>query len=161
RRALYEALGNALAHRDYELTDPTRITVFGDRIEVLSPGPLPVGVDPQAFREGRAEPRWRNQALAWFFSRLQLAQAEGQGIPTIFRVMREEGSPAPILESGQMRVLCVLPAHPRYAALQDLRLVEQAIALGELKQAKDLVQRILTRDGMNYRAVQLLAEVQH
>jgi ATP-dependent DNA helicase RecG len=95
RRALYEALGNALAHRDYELPDPIRITVFSDRIEVLSPGGLPMGVDPQLFRVGRAEPRWRNQTLAWFFNRLQLGQAEGQGIPTIIRVMREEGSPDP------------------------------------------------------------------
>ena len=159
RRALYEALGNALAHRDYELSEPTRITVFSDRIEVLSPGPLPLGVDPQAFRTGRAEPKWRNQALAWFFSRLQLAQAEGQGIPTIIRVMREEGSPDPILDPSETRVLCILPAHPRHAVLQDLRSVEQAIALGELTQARDLVQRILARDTMNYRAVQLFAEV--
>jgi ATP-dependent DNA helicase RecG len=161
RRALYEALGNALAHRDYELSDPTRITVFSDRIEVLSPGPLPLGVDPEAFRTGRAEPRWRNQALAWFFSRLQFAQAEGQGIPTIIRVMREEGSPDPTLDPGDARVLCILPAHPRHAVLQDLRSVEQAIALGDLTQARELVQRILSRDPMNYRAVQLLAEVQH
>jgi tetratricopeptide (TPR) repeat protein len=127
---------------------------------VLSPGPLPLGVDPQAFRTGRAEPRWRNQALAWFFSRLQFAQAEGQGIPTIIRVMREEGSPDPILDPSEARVLCILPAHPRHAVLQDLRSVEQAIALGELTQARDLVQRTLARDAMNYRAVQLFAEVQ-
>ncbi len=92
KRALYEAMGNALAHRDYELADPTRLTVFSDRIEVLSPGSLPLGVDPTAFREGRADPKWRNQALAWFFSRLQLAQAEGQGIPT--GAMRCWGSPS-------------------------------------------------------------------
>jgi ATP-dependent DNA helicase RecG len=81
KRALYEAMGNALAHRDYELVDPTRLTVFSDRIEIHSPGSLPLGVELAAFREGRAGPKWRNQALAWFFSRLQLAQAEGQGIP--------------------------------------------------------------------------------
>ena len=95
RRALYEAMGNALAHRDYELSDPTRITVFTDRIEILSPGSLPFGVDPAAFRAGRAAPKWRNQTLAWFFNRLQFAQAEGQGIPTILRTMREEGCPPP------------------------------------------------------------------
>lgn len=112
KRALYEAMGNALAHRDYELLDPTRITVFSDRIEVNSPGPLPIGVDPVAFREGRSPPRWRNQTLAWFFNRLQLAQAEGQGIPTILRAMREEGCPPPTLDADPIRVLCVLPAHP-------------------------------------------------
>ena len=112
-RALYEAVGNALAHRDYELDQPLRITAFEDRIEVRSPGPLPAGVDRETFRAGRAGPKWRNQALAWFFGRLQLAQAEGQGIPTILRTMREAGSPPPILDAGGEEVMCVLPAHPR------------------------------------------------
>jgi ATP-dependent DNA helicase RecG len=113
KRALYEAMGNALAHRDYEDVAPTRITVFDDRIEVLSPGSLPIGVDPIAFREGRASPRWRNQALAWFFNKLQIAQAEGQGIPTILRSMREEGCPPPSLVADDATVICSLPAHPR------------------------------------------------
>lgn len=43
-RALKEALGNALAHRDYALHDPTRVTAFANRIEFHSPGGLPAGV---------------------------------------------------------------------------------------------------------------------
>lgn len=118
KRALYEAMGNALAHRDYELADPTRVTVFADRIEVLSPGALPHGVTLDALRSGQAAPRWRNQALAWFFQRLQLAQAEGQGIPTILRAMQQEGCPPPRFEADDARVLCILPAHPRHTAFE-------------------------------------------
>ncbi|MFC4006012.1 ATP-binding protein [Nonomuraea purpurea] len=161
KRALYEAMGNALAHRDYELLDPTRLTVFSDRIEVASPGPLPTGVDIESLRKGTATPRWRNQSLAWFFSRLQLAQAEGQGIPTIFRSMREEGNPPPIFDTDSLRVLCVLPAHPRHAALRDLRSAEQALALGDLETARRQVERVLTSDSHNFRAIQLFAEVHH
>ncbi len=161
KKALYEALGNALAHRNYELPDPTRFVVFSDRIEVLSPGALPSGVDPDAFREGRAEPKWRNQALAWFFTRLQLAQAEGQGIPTIFRAMREQGCPPPILEADEARVRCVLPAHPRHAVLQALRGVEQSLALDDLSTAQEQLRQIMAKDPLNYRAVQLFAEVQY
>jgi ATP-dependent DNA helicase RecG len=115
-QALYEAMGNALAHRDYELPDPTRFTAFADRVEVVSPGPLPLGVDPDEFSRGTAGVKWRNQALAWFFNRLQIAQGEGQGIPTIFRSMREEGCPPPRLEASATRVVCILPAHPRHQA---------------------------------------------
>jgi len=161
KRALYEAMGNALAHRDYELADPTRLTVFSDRIEVASPGSLPTGVDIESLRNGTTSPRWRNQALAWFFSRLQLAQAEGQGIPTIFRSMREEGCPPPIFEADSIRVVCVLPAHPRHAALRDLRSAEQALALGDLETARQQVERVLASDNLNFRAIQLFAEVQH
>jgi ATP-dependent DNA helicase RecG len=121
RRALYEAMGNALAHRDYELMDPTRVTAFADRIEVLSPGSLPVGVDPIAFQAGLAPPKWRNQALAWFFNRLQLAQAEGQGIPTILRSMHDEGCPPPLFEAATAYVRCTLPAHPRHGVPRDAR----------------------------------------
>jgi predicted HTH transcriptional regulator len=159
KRALYEAMGNAVAHRDYELTDPTRLTVFSDRIEVASPGPLPLGVDLEELRRGLAPPRWRNQALAWFFTRLQLAQAEGQGIATILRSMREEGNPPPIFEADQIRVVCTLPAHPRHAALQDLRSAEQALALGELERARAQVEGVLGADPLNFRAIQLFAEV--
>jgi ATP-dependent DNA helicase RecG len=115
-RALREVMINALAHRDYSLVDPTRITAFADRIEMISPGSLPTGVDPVDFRAGRVAPRWRNQALAWFLSRLQFAQAEGQGIPTVLRTMRQEGCPPPVFETNDVRVVCTLPAHPRHAA---------------------------------------------
>jgi ATP-dependent DNA helicase RecG len=158
-RALYEAVGNALAHRDYEELDPIRITVFMDRIEVASPGSLPLGVDPVEFKEGKAGPKWRNQTLAWFFSRLQLAQAEGQGIPTIFRVMREEGCPPPILDAAASRVTCTLPAHPRHSILLDLKTAEQALAIGQMQKAKEQVQSVVDRDPLNYRALQLFAEI--
>lgn len=160
KRALYEAMGNALAHRDYEEADPTRVTVFEDRIEILSPGSLPHGVSPEKFRIGEAAPRWRNQALAWFFNRLQIAQAEGQGIPTILRTMREEGCPPPTFDVDEARVLCILPAHPRYAMIRELRAIEQDLAIGDIAEAQRAVADLLKRDPHNIRALQLFAEVQ-
>lgn len=114
QRALREAAINAIVHRDYESDQPTRITVFSDRIEFSSPGALPRTVDKEKFTQGKATPHWRNQSLAYFFNRMQLAQAEGQGIPTILRTMREEGCPKPEFELESDRVICVLPAHPRH-----------------------------------------------
>jgi hypothetical protein len=153
-------MGNALAHRDYEISDPTRVTVFEDRIEILSPGSLPFGVNVDSFVEGKAAPRWRNQTLAWFFNRLQLAQAKGQGIPTILRSMREEGCPPPRFEVDQAKVLCILPAHPRYALLRELREIEQDLAIGDLPGAKVATQKLLTNDPYNIRGLQLFAEIQ-
>lgn len=116
KRALYEALGNTVVQRDYELVDPTRITAFEDRVEFRSPGPLPIGLDFEALKAGKLGARWRNQALAWFFVRLQLAQAEGQGIPTILRFMREAGSPPPSFTADDNEVVCVLSASNGSAA---------------------------------------------
>jgi ATP-dependent DNA helicase RecG len=159
-QALHEAMINALAHRDYEIVDPARITVFSDRIEILSPGSLPSGVSPEELRQGRASAKWRNQTLAWFLNRLQLAQAEGQGIPTILRSMREEGCPPPTFEMNESRVICVLPAHPRHALAREHRAIEEAISLGQFERAQKAVSELLTQDAMNFRSVQLFAEVQ-
>lgn len=116
RRALEEAMSNALAHRDYELIDPARLYSYRDRIELISPGSLPLGVTLCDLREGVVTPRWRNQALAWFLSRLQLAQAEGQGIQTIHNTMRMAGCPPPTYKATEVSVSCILPAHPRAAS---------------------------------------------
>jgi hypothetical protein len=83
-----------------------------DRIEVLSPGGLPVEVSAEAFLAGRATAHWRNQGLSWFFNRLDLAQSEGQGIPTILRVMAEAGYSAPDFEVTDHQLQVVLRAHP-------------------------------------------------
>ena len=115
-RALREALVNAFAHRDYELVDPVRVTAFADRIEISSPGGLPLGVEPDALAAGTAGPRWRNQTLAWFLSRLGYAEAEGQGLRTIRSTLLDAGCPPPEFEVDAVRVVCTLRAHPRAAS---------------------------------------------
>jgi predicted HTH transcriptional regulator len=119
-RALQEAVINAIVHRDYEIPEPIRITVFADRIEINSPGTLHWGVDKEKFLQGNASPKWRNQSFAYLFNKLQLAQSEGQGIPTIFRTMKEEGCPEPIFEIGSENLTCILPAHPRHQIIREL-----------------------------------------
>ncbi|MBL9044725.1 MAG: putative DNA binding domain-containing protein [Myxococcales bacterium] len=160
QKALKEAMINALAHRDYAQHDPLRITVFADRIEIVSPGSLPLGIKVADFRAGRVTAKWRNQSLAWFFNRLQLAQAEGQGISTILREMKNEGCPQPSFDANEDRVTCVLPAHPRHALMRDLQRVEQALVLGNATAAQKQVRDLLDRDPFNYRTVQLFCEVQ-
>jgi len=118
-RALQEAVVNAVVHRDYEIPDPIRITVFADRIEIKSPGSLHWGVNKEKFLAGKATAKWRNQSFADIFNRLQLAQSEGQGIPTIFRTMREEGCPDPIFDIETESITCILPAHPRHQIIRE------------------------------------------
>ena len=114
KRALQEAVVNAIVHRDYEIGEPIRITVFSDRIEIRSPGALHWGVDKEKFRLGKSSPKWRNQSFAYLFNKLHLTQSEGQGIPTIIRTMREAGCPDPVFEVETESVTCILSAHPRY-----------------------------------------------
>lgn len=133
-KAIQEAVVNALVHRDYERREPVRVTVFVDRIEIISPGSLPSAVDREAFLAGRASPFWRNQTLAFFFNKLQLAQAEGQGIPTIQRVIREHGAPPPEFALGEASVTCVLAANTRALGAEPLTLGDDV-----LRSLRDLV----------------------
>jgi len=158
-RALREAVINALVHRDYESDQPTRITVFSDRIEINSVGSLPRVVDPETFKIGKASPYWRNQALAYFFNKLHLAQGEGQGIPTIIRTMLAEGCPPPIFQIGQENLLCILPAHPRHELIRELAGIENMIILGNHKDALLKLEELLQNDPYNFRSLELYCEV--
>jgi len=111
KRAIQEAVINAIVHRDYQMADPIRITVFTDRIEIWSPGTLHWGIDKELFKEGKSGPRWRNQTFAYIFNKLRLAQAEGQGIHTIIQTMRAEGCPDPLFDIGVDSVKVILYAN--------------------------------------------------
>ena len=159
-KALHEATVNALVHRDYEMVDPMRITVFANRIEFLSPGSLPLGISIEDLKAGRAYAKWRNQTLAWFMNRLELAQAEGQGIKTILRSMRVGGCPPPQFEVRQDRVLCTLYSHPRHALAKLHQQIVEALAIGDLELAQTIIAPLLQQDPMNVRTVQLFVSVQ-
>ena len=52
-----ELLVNAFAHRDWTRPGDVQLTVFADRLEVLSPGALPNGVTVEKAKEGLRVPR--------------------------------------------------------------------------------------------------------
>lgn len=89
RRALGEAVVNAIAHRDYSLSgSQIRLFLFQDRIEVRSPGRLPNSVTLDNVKLGvHAE---RNRAIATLLTQLGYMSAIGTGIPRlIIRLSRE------------------------------------------------------------------------
>jgi ATP-dependent DNA helicase RecG len=109
-KALQEAIVNAFAHRDYESSEPVRITVFSDRIEIVSPGGFVPGMDPERLRRGEATPYWRNPALAGFLLRLQLAQNEGQGLKTIIAETRAVAGREARITPGESDFAVTVPA---------------------------------------------------
>lgn len=157
-RALQEAVINAIVHRDYEIPEPIRITVFADRIEIKSAGTLHWGVDREKFLKGKASPKWRNQSFAYLFNKLQLAQSEGQGIPTIIRTMKEEGCPEPIFEIEPESLTCILPAHPRHQIIRETQEIQDKIILQKYQEAKEQVLSLLGKDLYNFRLLDLYCE---
>lgn len=80
-----EALLNALAHRDYGLTGATvDITVWDDRIEVRSPGPLPGHITKENMR---FEHFSRNRRLMRALRTMNLVEEFGEGVDRMYREM--------------------------------------------------------------------------
>jgi|GEM_PF-5711505 len=62
--------------------------------------------------------RYRNRRIGEFLKELDLTEGRSTGIPKMLRVLRENGSPAPVFETDDDRsalVLC-LPVHPESLA---------------------------------------------
>ena len=79
--ALREALLNSLVHRDYSFRAGTLVSVYVDRIEFVSVGGLPSGIELDDIMLGLSV--CRNPKLAAIFYRLQLIEAYGTGMPKI------------------------------------------------------------------------------
>ena len=98
RKALGEAVVNAIAHRDYSLSgSQIRIFLFCNRIEVRSPGRLPNSITLDNIRLGvHAE---RNRAIATLLTQLGYMSAIGTGIPRlIVRLSRQVSGRIPEFE---------------------------------------------------------------
>jgi ATP-dependent DNA helicase RecG len=76
--ALREALLNAIVHRDYSISGPTLISIFDDRIEIITIGGLVRGISYDDMMLGVS--LLRNPHLANVFYRLRLIEAYGTGM---------------------------------------------------------------------------------
>lgn len=80
--AYREAVANMLVHRDYAMEVDARIEIFSDRIEIISPGGLPIGVLHEEFVDGRIS-KARNKKISDVFLRLRIIERLATGIRRI------------------------------------------------------------------------------
>jgi len=104
--ALREALLNAIVHRDYSFSGSTLISIFDDRIEIVSLGGLVPGLSLDAIKIGASQSR--NERLANIFYRLKLIEAYGTGITKIISSYAGEDT-QPDFVAADGAFLTVLP----------------------------------------------------
>lgn len=92
---------NAIVHRPYTQRGDIFLNMHPDRLEVVNPGLLPMGVTPQNILHASVR---RNDQLARLFHDLRLMEREGSGFDKIFEVLLSQGRPAPELIEGNDRV---------------------------------------------------------
>ena len=114
--ALFEALVNAVAHRDYSMRGSRiRLSMFVDRLEIDSPGGLPnnLTIDAMASRQST-----RNEAIASVLGRVPVGDIPGSGQRRYFMERRGDGVPVIFRET---RALC--GRAPSYRLLDDSDLI--------------------------------------
>lgn len=90
-RAVFEAIVNAVVHRDYTIENARiRLFIFDDRLELYSPGSLPNSLTVEAMR---ARQSTRNETLASLMGRLPIGDIPGSGDRRFFLQERGEGVP--------------------------------------------------------------------
>ena len=99
--AVNEAVLNALVHNDWTVTEP-QISLFSDRMEILSHGGLPSGMSTEDFYEGISHPR--NSTLMRVFLNIGLTEHTGHGVPTIIKKYGKE-----VFEITDNYIKCRIP----------------------------------------------------
>lgn len=96
-----EAILNALVHNDWTVTEP-QISMFCNRLEILSHGGLPNGMTKEQFFNGISKPR--NTTLMRIFLNMGLTEHTGHGIPTIVEKYGKE-----VFEIQSNYIRCTIP----------------------------------------------------
>lgn len=111
-KALFEAIVNAVAHRDYSIRGSRiRLSMFSDRIEINSPGALPNNLTVESMATRQAT---RNQTLASMLGRMPVGKILGSGGRQFFMERRGDGVPTILRETRGLS-----GKEPRYRLVDD------------------------------------------
>lgn len=99
-----ELLANALVHRPYTIRGDIFINMYPDRIEIVNPGSLPIGVTSKNILHKSVQ---RNEHLSKLFYYLSLMEKEGSGYDKVYEILLNTAKPLPIIVEGSDSV-CVI-----------------------------------------------------
>ena len=98
--AIRELIINAMVHRSYLDHGTIQVAVYDNRLEITSPGKLPVGQTMERMKEGYS--KIRNEALAHAFAYMNLIEHWGSGIPRIIDKVKAAGLREPEFIGGEV-----------------------------------------------------------
>lgn len=135
--AFREAIANALIHRVWDVDSQIRVSMYDDRIEVVSPGGLPSGITEDEYLSGKLSVL-RNRNLANVFYRLGFVEIFGTGITRIKQVY-SEASVKPSFEVSENAIQIVLPMYEESTNLtEDEKVVYKLLSKNMLKSMSEI-----------------------
>jgi ATP-dependent DNA helicase RecG len=144
-----ELLVNALVHRPYTQQGDIYLNLHPDRMVVVNPGRLPLGVTPSNLLRSS---RRRNDGLARIFHDIVLMEREGSGYDLIYDRLLSQGRPVPQVVEGPDSVQVTIQR--RILKPEALRLLEEADARLHLTQRERITLGLLAQsEGLNARGL--------
>ncbi|MGO5165703.1 MULTISPECIES: ATP-binding protein [unclassified Candidatus Paralachnospira] len=135
--AFREAIANALIHRVWDDNSHVRVSMFDDRIEVVSPGGLPAGITAEEYLSGKLSVL-RNRTLANVFYRLGFVEIFGTGITRI-KQLYAESLIKPDFEVSENIIKIVLPTFETNADLtEDEKVIYKILSKTILKPISEI-----------------------
>lgn len=135
--AFREAIANALIHRVWDVDSQIRVSMFDDKIEVVSPGGLPSGITEDEYLSGKLSVL-KNRNLANVFYRLGFVEIFGTGITRIKQVY-SEALIKPSLEVSENAIQIVLPVYEESTNLtEDEKVVYKLLSRNMLKSMSEI-----------------------
>ena len=135
--AFREAIANALIHRVWDVDSQIRVSMFDDKIEVVSPGGLPSGITENEYLSGKLSVL-RNRNLANVFYRLGFVEIFGTGITRIKQVY-SEALIKPSFEVSESAIQIVLPVYEESTNLTlDEKVVYKLLSRNMLKSMSEI-----------------------
>ena len=120
---------NALVHRPYTVRGDIFINIHPDRIEVVNPGALPLGVTPQNILHKTVK---RNEHFANLCYALRMMEREGSGYDKMYEVLLSNGKQIPIVEEGDDYVKAIVGR--RIISQKAIKVIRYALQVTELRQ---------------------------
>ena len=101
-KSIRELIINAMVHRSYLDHGTIQVAVYDNRLEITSPGKLPMGQTMERMKEGYS--KIRNEALAHAFAYMNLIEHWGSGIPRIIDKVKAAGLREPEFIGGEVNL---------------------------------------------------------
>lgn len=153
-KVVRELLVNALVHRPYTQQGDIYLNLHPERLEVVNPGRLPLGVTPRNILHAS---RRRNEGLARVFHDLGLMEREGSGFDLIYDRLLSQGRPAPVPEEGADWVKVTIQR--RIEKPEVMRLLTEADGRFQLTQRERITLGVLAQtEGMSSRELGVALE---
>jgi len=106
-KALREAVANAIVHRVWDIKTSIKISLYQDRVEIVSPGGLPTGISDKEYLNGQIS-ILRNPIFGNVFFRLGYIEKFGTGIRRIMSTYENSYS-KPKFQFFENSIIVILP----------------------------------------------------